>query len=263
MTTTTNLGLKKPSGSDRIRVDDLNGNADLLDAVIGKLDELNTTQKQSLVAAINASLGETAQSAAQAAASAAAAEQSKTAAAGSADAAAGSASSAAAAKTDAETARAAAETAKTDAVAAKTAAESAAASVVESETSAASSAATATEKAIAAEESAAAAAQSAAAAQAVIKPPMVIPATLTAENWTGDASPYRQAVTVPSGTANSKVDVQADADALDALTAAGVTAIYVENVGGVFAVVVLGEKPTEDITVQLTRTEVDEYTEEV
>ena len=52
-TTTPNLGLKKPEVADRVNVSDLNENADLLDAIIGKLSDLNTAQKNSLVAAIN------------------------------------------------------------------------------------------------------------------------------------------------------------------------------------------------------------------
>ena len=55
-TTTPNLGLKKPKVTDRVNVSDLNGNADLLDAIIGRLSNLNTTQKDSLVAAINEAL---------------------------------------------------------------------------------------------------------------------------------------------------------------------------------------------------------------
>ena len=55
-TTTPNLGLKKPKVTDRVNVSDLNGNADLLDAIIGRLSNLNTTQKGSLVAAINEAL---------------------------------------------------------------------------------------------------------------------------------------------------------------------------------------------------------------
>lgn len=54
-TTTPNLGLSKPEVTDKL-VDSLygfNGNADLLDEIIGKLSDLNTLQKDSLVAAIN------------------------------------------------------------------------------------------------------------------------------------------------------------------------------------------------------------------
>lgn len=52
-TTTPNLGLIKPEVADRVNVSDLNENADLLDDIIGKLSDLNTAQKNSLVAAIN------------------------------------------------------------------------------------------------------------------------------------------------------------------------------------------------------------------
>lgn len=52
-TTTPNLGLTKPSAVDAVLVGQLNGNADKLDAAIGKLSDLNTAQKDSLVAAIN------------------------------------------------------------------------------------------------------------------------------------------------------------------------------------------------------------------
>ena len=55
-TTTPNLGLKKPNVTDKVNVSDLNGNADLLDAIIGRLSNLNTTQKDSLVSAINEAL---------------------------------------------------------------------------------------------------------------------------------------------------------------------------------------------------------------
>ena len=55
-TTTPNLGLKKPEVADKVNVSDLNENADLLDAIIGKLSDLNTEQKDSLVAAINEAL---------------------------------------------------------------------------------------------------------------------------------------------------------------------------------------------------------------
>ena len=55
-TTTPNLGLKKPNVTDKVNVSDINGNADLLDSIIGRLSNLNTTQKDSLVAAINEAL---------------------------------------------------------------------------------------------------------------------------------------------------------------------------------------------------------------
>lgn len=53
MTKTANLELRKPSNTDYVEVSDLNANADLLDAAIGKLSDLKTTQKGNLVQAIN------------------------------------------------------------------------------------------------------------------------------------------------------------------------------------------------------------------
>nr|DAK80929.1 MAG TPA: hypothetical protein [Caudoviricetes sp.] len=53
MTETTNLGLKKPGAADNVAIADLNANADKLDAIIGLLSSLSTTEKSSLVAAMN------------------------------------------------------------------------------------------------------------------------------------------------------------------------------------------------------------------
>lgn len=53
MIKTANLELRKPSNTDYVEVADLNANADLLDAAIGKLSDLETTQKGNLVQAIN------------------------------------------------------------------------------------------------------------------------------------------------------------------------------------------------------------------
>ena len=52
-TQTSNLGLTKPAGSDYVQVNDFNVNSDILDAAIGKLSELRTQVKTSLVEAIN------------------------------------------------------------------------------------------------------------------------------------------------------------------------------------------------------------------
>lgn len=52
-TQTTNLGLNKPEGTDYVQIDDFNSNSDILDASIGKLAELRTNAKSSLVAAVN------------------------------------------------------------------------------------------------------------------------------------------------------------------------------------------------------------------
>ena len=52
-TQTTNLGLIKPAGTDYVLVSDFNSNADTLDGAIGDLTALETTEKTSLVGAIN------------------------------------------------------------------------------------------------------------------------------------------------------------------------------------------------------------------
>lgn len=52
-TYTPNMQLKKPAGSDYVQVDDLNGNMDVIDGAVGKLTDLTTTDKTTLVAAIN------------------------------------------------------------------------------------------------------------------------------------------------------------------------------------------------------------------
>lgn len=52
-TQTPNLNLKKPAGTDYVRVGDFNDNADKLDVSIGDLGQLTTDAKASLVLAIN------------------------------------------------------------------------------------------------------------------------------------------------------------------------------------------------------------------
>lgn len=52
-TQTPNLDLKKPAGTDYVRIGDFNANADKLDAAIGDPAQLETAEKTSLVLAIN------------------------------------------------------------------------------------------------------------------------------------------------------------------------------------------------------------------
>lgn len=52
-TYTTNLNLKKPAGTDYVLVGDFNENSNTIDAAVGKLSELTTAVKTSLVLAIN------------------------------------------------------------------------------------------------------------------------------------------------------------------------------------------------------------------
>lgn len=80
--------------------------------------------------------------------------------------------------------------------------------------------------------------------------------TLTAAGWEGTASPYTQTVTLSGITANSKVDIQMDATSLGVLIDSGTSAIWMENNNGTITAKVLGEKPSADMTVQVTITEV-------
>lgn len=80
--------------------------------------------------------------------------------------------------------------------------------------------------------------------------------TLSAD-WTGDASPYTQTVTISSTTANSKVDLQPDATAIAQMADDGTVALYIANDSGVLTAYAVGEKPTVELTIQATISEVN------
>ena len=75
--------------------------------------------------------------------------------------------------------------------------------------------------------------------------------------WSG-SGPYSKTVTVTGATvtANSKVDLQPAATALNNLISAGVTALWVENNSGTLTAYALGAAPSAGGTVQCTVTEV-------
>ena len=75
-------------------------------------------------------------------------------------------------------------------------------------------------------------------------------------NWTGDASPYTQTVTISNITANSKVDLQPDATAIAQMAEDSTVALYIANDNGTLTVYAIGEKPTVELTIQATITEV-------
>lgn len=52
-TQTSNLGLKKPAGTDFVQVNDFNENSNIIDRSVGNLSELRTSVKSSLVEAVN------------------------------------------------------------------------------------------------------------------------------------------------------------------------------------------------------------------
>lgn len=82
--------------------------------------------------------------------------------------------------------------------------------------------------------------------------------TLAAASWTGSASPYTQGVTITGGTATSQADIQADAAAIQQMLDDGTNAIYIANNNGTFTAYAVGEKPTADLSVQVTVYEVKE-----
>lgn len=76
--------------------------------------------------------------------------------------------------------------------------------------------------------------------------------TLRASGWKGAASPYSQVVAVEGISMNSKVDLHPSVAQLGTLCCILTT----ENNGGTVTVYAIGEKPTTDITIQVTLTEV-------
>ena len=80
---------------------------------------------------------------------------------------------------------------------------------------------------------------------------------LIAANWTGNG-PYTQTVTVSGAavTANSKVDLQPDAAAVQQMLDDGVSALYIANNSTVLTAYAVGAALTADVTLQATVTEV-------
>ncbi len=79
--------------------------------------------------------------------------------------------------------------------------------------------------------------------------------TLPAENWKGGESPYSQVVEVEGVSVNSKVDLQLSVEQLETFHDK-VLAFSTENNAGVVTVYAIGDKPTNDYTIQATITEV-------
>lgn len=89
------------------------------------------------------------------------------------------------------------------------------------------------------------------------KAPAIKQASITlSTDWTGDASPYAQAVTISGTTSNSKVDLQPDATAIQQMADDGTVALYITNNNGTLTAYAVGEKPTTALTIQATITEV-------
>lgn len=80
--------------------------------------------------------------------------------------------------------------------------------------------------------------------------------TLKAANWLGTSSPYSQVVAVSDVTPLTKVDLQPTIDQLDTLYTKSL-GFYTVNEDGVVTVYAVGDRPTEDFTIQITKTEVE------
>ena len=88
------------------------------------------------------------------------------------------------------------------------------------------------------------------------KAPKIGYVTLLASEWVGSGNKYSQVVDVEGVTENSQVDLTPNADQLVIFREKDL-AFTTENDGGVVTVYVIGQKPANDYTVQVTITEVE------
>lgn len=86
-------------------------------------------------------------------------------------------------------------------------------------------------------------------------PKFISSVTLPADAWQGTASPYSQVVEINGVTPNSKINLQLDAEQFSVLHQKDISFIA-ENEDGVVTILCLGQKPTNDYTLQATMTEV-------
>lgn len=80
--------------------------------------------------------------------------------------------------------------------------------------------------------------------------------TLLAEAWEGAENLYHQVVTIEGVTENSQVDLTPDVQQLAIFYEKDITFVT-ENANGIVTVYVIGQKPTNDYTIQATITEVE------
>jgi hypothetical protein len=79
--------------------------------------------------------------------------------------------------------------------------------------------------------------------------------TLLASAWQGEASPYTQVVNIPCTTENSKINLNPTVEQLNIFYTKDITFV-VGNNKGVITVYCIGQKPTNDYTIQALITEV-------
>ena len=86
-------------------------------------------------------------------------------------------------------------------------------------------------------------------------PARIAEIVLSSADWIGDVSPYHQIVTVPDVTEYSQVDLTPSVEQL-AIFHNKDLAFVTENDNGIVTVYAIGQKPTNDYTIQVTITEV-------
>ena len=80
--------------------------------------------------------------------------------------------------------------------------------------------------------------------------------TLFADRWIGSESPYSQIVEIEGVTENSQVDLTPGVEQLVIFHDKDIM-LTTENEGGIVTVYVIGQKPQNDYTIQVTITEVN------
>ena len=85
--------------------------------------------------------------------------------------------------------------------------------------------------------------------------PRVATITLSKSAWVGTAEPYSQAVSIPTVTTSTKIDLQPTAQQIVSLNDADI-ALIAQNDNGAVTIYALGGKPSVDYTMQVLLTEV-------
>lgn len=88
-----------------------------------------------------------------------------------------------------------------------------------------------------------------------VAPVTVSSVTLLASAWVGEEKSYSQVVQIAGVSARSQVDLKPSAEQLDIFRDKDISFVA-ENEGGVVTVKVIGERPTDDYTMQVSITEV-------
>ena len=79
---------------------------------------------------------------------------------------------------------------------------------------------------------------------------------MAVNSWTENGSNFSQTISISGIGVNDKIDIQPDGNVINAMLNDGVVAIYFGNENGVVKAYSVGAKPTADLTVQVTLSEV-------